>query len=86
MKSGTIFDNFLITDDEKFAEEFGNETWGATKVRWGVGWGSNPNGVATELCGGRREGRGLGGWGKGGLLCYSSGTGWGWRRPLGCEG
>lgn len=34
MKSGTIFDNFLITDDEKFAEEFGNDTWGATKV-WG---------------------------------------------------
>lgn len=33
VKSGTIFDNFLITDDEKFAEEFGNETWGATKVR-----------------------------------------------------
>uniref|UniRef100_A0A8C0G988 Calreticulin n=1 Tax=Chelonoidis abingdonii TaxID=106734 RepID=A0A8C0G988_CHEAB len=31
VKSGTIFDNFLITDDEKFAEEFGNETWGATK-------------------------------------------------------
>lgn len=35
MKSGTIFDNFLITDDEKFAEEFGNDTWGATKVRGG---------------------------------------------------
>ena len=32
MKSGTIFDNFLITDDEKLAEEIGNETWGATKV------------------------------------------------------
>ncbi|XP_060619576.2 calreticulin [Anolis sagrei] len=31
VKSGTIFDNFLITDDEKFAEEIGNETWGATK-------------------------------------------------------
>uniref|UniRef100_A0A8B9BYM5 Calreticulin n=1 Tax=Anser brachyrhynchus TaxID=132585 RepID=A0A8B9BYM5_9AVES len=31
VKSGTIFDNFLITDDEKFAEEFGNDTWGATK-------------------------------------------------------
>ncbi|CAN0025667.1 unnamed protein product [Bubo scandiacus] len=31
VKSGTIFDNFLITDDEKLAEEIGNETWGATK-------------------------------------------------------
>ncbi|KAJ8408258.1 hypothetical protein AAFF_G00256720 [Aldrovandia affinis] len=31
VKSGTIFDNFLITDDEKAAEEFGTETWGATK-------------------------------------------------------
>ncbi|XP_041033211.1 calreticulin-like [Carcharodon carcharias] len=31
VKSGTIFDNFLITDDEKFAEKFGTETWGATK-------------------------------------------------------
>ncbi|NXS18466.1 CALR protein, partial [Mystacornis crossleyi] len=35
VKSGTIFDNFLITDDEKLAEEIGNETWGATKVRRG---------------------------------------------------
>uniref|UniRef100_A0A3B5ALR8 Calreticulin n=1 Tax=Stegastes partitus TaxID=144197 RepID=A0A3B5ALR8_9TELE len=31
VKSGTIFDNFLITDDVKEAEEFGKETWGATK-------------------------------------------------------
>ncbi|XP_078540879.1 calreticulin [Lissotriton helveticus] len=31
VKSGTIFDNFLITDCEKHAEEYGNETWGATK-------------------------------------------------------
>jgi len=31
VKSGTIFDNVLITDDEKHAEEFGNETWGKTK-------------------------------------------------------
>uniref|UniRef100_A0A671LNT4 Calreticulin n=1 Tax=Sinocyclocheilus anshuiensis TaxID=1608454 RepID=A0A671LNT4_9TELE len=31
VKSGTIFDNFLITDDVKEAEDFGNETWGATK-------------------------------------------------------
>ena len=31
MKSGTIFDNLLITDDEAYAEEFGNETWGKTK-------------------------------------------------------
>merc|ERR1712050_445352 len=31
VKSGTIFDNFLITDDAKHAEEVGNETWGKTK-------------------------------------------------------
>ncbi|TSK53725.1 Calreticulin [Bagarius yarrelli] len=31
VKSGTIFDNFLITDDVKEAEDFGKETWGATK-------------------------------------------------------
>ncbi|XP_023699685.2 calreticulin-like [Paramormyrops kingsleyae] len=31
VKSGTIFDNFLITDDEKTAEEFANETWGVTR-------------------------------------------------------
>lgn len=31
MKSGTIFDNILVTDDEKYAEDFGKETWGATK-------------------------------------------------------
>ena len=31
VKSGTIFDNFLITDNEKYAEEFGDETWGQTK-------------------------------------------------------
>lgn len=31
VKSGTIFDNVLITDDEKFAEEVGESTWGATK-------------------------------------------------------
>ena len=32
MKSGSIFDNVLITDDEKYAEEFAEETWGKTKV------------------------------------------------------
>lgn len=32
VKSGTIFDNFLITNDEAYAEEFGKETWGVTKV------------------------------------------------------
>jgi hypothetical protein len=32
VKSGTIFDNILITDDEKYAEEYGEETWGQTKV------------------------------------------------------
>uniref|UniRef100_A0A3B4V721 Calreticulin n=1 Tax=Seriola dumerili TaxID=41447 RepID=A0A3B4V721_SERDU len=31
VKSGTIFDNFLIADDVKEAEEFGKETWGVTK-------------------------------------------------------
>uniref|UniRef100_A0A7M4FGU8 Calreticulin n=1 Tax=Crocodylus porosus TaxID=8502 RepID=A0A7M4FGU8_CROPO len=31
VSSGTIFDNFLITDDEEYAEDFGYETWGETK-------------------------------------------------------
>jgi len=31
VKSGTIFDNVLITDDEARAEAFGEETWGVTK-------------------------------------------------------
>jgi calreticulin len=31
VKSGTIFDNVLITDDESFAEKVGEETWGASK-------------------------------------------------------
>lgn len=31
VKSGTIFDNFLITDDEKYAEKVGKDTWGNTK-------------------------------------------------------
>ncbi|KAM9428487.1 calreticulin-like [Salvelinus alpinus] len=31
VKSGTIFDNFLITDNATLAEEVGNETWGQTK-------------------------------------------------------
>jgi calreticulin len=31
VKSGTIFDNVLITDSVERAEEFGNETWGKTK-------------------------------------------------------
>lgn len=35
VKSGTIFDNFLITNDEDYAEQFGNETWGVTKVGLG---------------------------------------------------
>lgn len=39
VKSGTIFDNFLITNDEAYAEEFGNETWGVTKVGPGSGPG-----------------------------------------------
>jgi len=31
VKSGTIFDNILVTDDENYAVQFGTETWGATK-------------------------------------------------------
>lgn len=31
VKSGTIFDNILITDDPDYAEKFGKETWGKTK-------------------------------------------------------
>ncbi|CAD5112255.1 DgyrCDS1486 [Dimorphilus gyrociliatus] len=31
VKSGTIFDNVLITDDVAHAEEFAKETWGASK-------------------------------------------------------
>ncbi|XP_010608718.1 calreticulin-like [Fukomys damarensis] len=29
--SGSIFDNFLVTNDEEFAEEVGNKTWGIRK-------------------------------------------------------
>ncbi|XP_033008050.1 calreticulin-like isoform X2 [Lacerta agilis] len=32
-KSGTIFDNFLITNDEQYAEDAGNEMWGPTFER-----------------------------------------------------
>ncbi|GAB5567871.1 calreticulin-3 isoform X2 [Prionailurus iriomotensis] len=32
VRSGTIFDNFLITDDEEYAENFGKATWGETKL------------------------------------------------------
>merc|ERR1719397_586044 len=32
VKSGTIFDNVLICDDEAHAEEVGNETWGKTQA------------------------------------------------------
>ncbi|XP_004647432.1 calreticulin-3 [Octodon degus] len=31
VRSGTIFDNFLLTDDEQYAENFGKATWGQTK-------------------------------------------------------
>lgn len=31
-KSGTTFDNFLITNNEACAKEFGSETWDVTKV------------------------------------------------------
>merc|ERR1719423_494742 len=30
-KSGTIFDNFLVTDDAEEAKKIGDETWGAIK-------------------------------------------------------
>merc|ERR1712106_713663 len=32
VKSGTIFDNVLITDDVAEAKKIGDETWGATKA------------------------------------------------------
>ena len=32
MKSGTVFDNILITDDEDYAKQVGDNTWGVTKV------------------------------------------------------
>ncbi|XP_068948853.1 calreticulin-like [Petaurus breviceps papuanus] len=31
VKSGSIFDNFLLTNDEEFAEKVGNQTWGIRK-------------------------------------------------------
>jgi len=31
VKSGSIFDNVLVTDDAKYAEEFAEKTWGASK-------------------------------------------------------
>lgn len=31
VKSGTIFDNILVTDSEEYAEEFGVATWGETR-------------------------------------------------------
>lgn len=31
VKSGTIFDNILVTDDETYAEKVANETWAKTK-------------------------------------------------------
>ncbi|MDK2413401.1 hypothetical protein QHH03_30390, partial [Aphanizomenon sp. 202] len=31
VKSGTIFDNFLISNDPEEARKIGEETWGATK-------------------------------------------------------
>uniref|UniRef100_A0AAY5E909 Calreticulin n=1 Tax=Electrophorus electricus TaxID=8005 RepID=A0AAY5E909_ELEEL len=40
VKSGTIFDNFLITDDIKEAEDFGKDTWGVTKAPVFFGGGS----------------------------------------------
>jgi hypothetical protein len=31
VKSGTIFDNILVTDDAEYAAKFAEETWGASK-------------------------------------------------------
>merc|ERR1712212_1320538 len=31
VKSGTIFDNFLVSDDIEEAKKIGEETWGVTK-------------------------------------------------------
>ena len=31
VKSGTIFDNVLVSDDEKYAEQLAEETWGKSK-------------------------------------------------------
>lgn len=31
VKSGNIFDNFLLKNDEEFSEEVGNKTWGIRK-------------------------------------------------------
>lgn len=33
VKSGTIFDNVLVTDDAHYAEAFANATWGVTKEK-----------------------------------------------------
>ncbi|KAK9831943.1 hypothetical protein WJX81_001639 [Elliptochloris bilobata] len=33
VKSGTIFDNVLVTDDAHYAEAFANATWGASKEK-----------------------------------------------------
>uniref|UniRef100_A0A8C4TTG7 Calreticulin 3 n=1 Tax=Falco tinnunculus TaxID=100819 RepID=A0A8C4TTG7_FALTI len=32
VRSGTIFNNFLVIDDKAYAEDFGYETWGETKI------------------------------------------------------
>lgn len=31
MKSGSIFDNILVTDDVEYAKKFAEDTWGAMK-------------------------------------------------------
>ena len=31
VKAGSIFDNFLVTDDAEYAKKFAEETWGAMK-------------------------------------------------------
>ncbi|XFF75749.1 hypothetical protein AB1E18_001968 [Capra hircus] len=49
MKSGSIFDNFLLTNDEEFAEEVGNMTWGARK--------SHSHGLICWLHGPERQGK-----------------------------
>ena len=48
VKSGSIFDNFLLTNDEEFAEEVGNMTWGTRKVRYSLVWISRC--LTPQLC------------------------------------
>uniref|UniRef100_A0A8C3XMZ0 Calreticulin n=1 Tax=Chelydra serpentina TaxID=8475 RepID=A0A8C3XMZ0_CHESE len=48
VRAGTIFDNFLITDDEQYAEDFGDDTWGETKVMDELF--THPSPIMSALC------------------------------------